>query len=52
MRAIDLIESGDAARMKTALQNDNVARKPAVDVIAEDIISLLAESERQEASVA
>ena len=51
-RAVELIESGDAAKMKTALRRDNEARKPAVDLIAEDIINLLAESERREASVA
>lgn len=51
-RAVDLIESGTAARMKTALKRDNEARKPAVDLIAEDIINLLVEAERREASVA
>lgn len=51
-RAVDLIESGDAAKMTAALRKDNEAHKAAVDVIAEDIINLLTETERQEASVA
>jgi len=40
-RAIDLIESDEYTRMKTAIAAETAERKPAVDIIAEDIIEQL-----------
>lgn len=44
-RAVAMFEDGSQERMKQALASANTGRKPALDVIAEDIIALIAESQ-------
>ena len=46
-----LLDSGKAAEMQAVLHRDVAGRTPAVDIIAEDIISLLTEKEHEEAAV-
>jgi UDP-N-acetylglucosamine--N-acetylmuramyl-(pentapeptide) pyrophosphoryl-undecaprenol N-acetylglucosamine transferase len=46
-----IISSGQLAAMKATMQRDIAGRKPAVDVIAEDIIKLLTDTESREASI-
>ena len=49
--AVDLIESGKVDDMRGALEKSNAKKKPAVDIIAEDIIDLLNQQERQEETI-
>jgi UDP-N-acetylglucosamine--N-acetylmuramyl-(pentapeptide) pyrophosphoryl-undecaprenol N-acetylglucosamine transferase len=44
-RTIELCESGRRERMQTALDQAMAGRKPAVDVIAEDIVNLIVKAQ-------
>ncbi|MDD5426314.1 MAG: undecaprenyldiphospho-muramoylpentapeptide beta-N-acetylglucosaminyltransferase [candidate division Zixibacteria bacterium] len=47
-KAVALFESGEVDRMRQAIEQQTKNRKPAVDIIAEDIINLISMEERQE----
>lgn len=47
-KALALFESGEVDRMRQAIEQQTKNRKPAVDIIAEDIINLISREERQE----
>jgi len=49
--AVDLIDSGKVDDMRRALKKTTSGQKPAVDIIAEDIISLLDEQGTQEETI-
>jgi UDP-N-acetylglucosamine--N-acetylmuramyl-(pentapeptide) pyrophosphoryl-undecaprenol N-acetylglucosamine transferase len=49
-QAVGMFENGEAARMRRAIEDYTAGQKPAVDIIAEDIIELL--TRRQGAKVA
>jgi UDP-N-acetylglucosamine--N-acetylmuramyl-(pentapeptide) pyrophosphoryl-undecaprenol N-acetylglucosamine transferase len=49
--AVNLIESGKVDDMSCALEKANAGQKPAVDIIAEDIINLLEQQQRQEETI-
>ncbi|MBI5265893.1 MAG: UDP-N-acetylglucosamine--N-acetylmuramyl-(pentapeptide) pyrophosphoryl-undecaprenol N-acetylglucosamine transferase, partial [candidate division Zixibacteria bacterium] len=45
-KACEMIHSGEAERMRLAIQHLNRGRRPAVDVIAEDILRIVADNQR------
>jgi UDP-N-acetylglucosamine--N-acetylmuramyl-(pentapeptide) pyrophosphoryl-undecaprenol N-acetylglucosamine transferase len=50
-KAAALIESGEAAAMRRNIIRETENKKPAVDIIAEDIINLISERERREGQI-
>jgi len=50
-KATALFESGEAAAMRQNIARETENKKPAVDIIAEDIINLISERERREGQI-
>ena len=50
-KATALLESGEAAAMRQNIAKETESKKPAVDIIAEDIVNLISERERREGQI-